>query len=119
MTFIDTSATSFGVEIPQISARYDAVGQPVEVTFKIFPGQVFAGRVEAVLQAVASRQVQPAASRSRPRTFNRRHSLFASSSTSPNFGSAGRGSICQIRHFLHAIDTHCRTCISKAFYFVF
>src|SRR3954470_8809173 len=58
MAFIDTSETIFGVEIPQISARYVAVGQPVEVTFKIFPGQVYAGRVEAVLQAIASGQVQ-------------------------------------------------------------
>src|SRR4051812_13800707 len=58
MAFIDTSETIFGVEIPQTSARYVAVDQPVEVTFKIFPGQVYAGRVEAVLQAIASGQGQ-------------------------------------------------------------
>jgi RND family efflux transporter MFP subunit len=58
MAFIDTSETLFGVEIPQIYARYVAVGQPVEVTFKPLPGTVFGGRVETVLQAIASGQVQ-------------------------------------------------------------
>jgi multidrug resistance efflux pump len=58
MAFIDTSETIFGVEIPQIYARYVAVGQPIEVTFKTFPGEVFTGRVETVLQAIASGQTQ-------------------------------------------------------------
>jgi RND family efflux transporter MFP subunit len=59
MAFIDTSETILGVEIPQISARYVQVGQPVEITFKIFPGEVFTGHVEAVLQAIATGQTQP------------------------------------------------------------
>ena len=59
MAFIDTTDTIFGMEIPQVYARYVAVGQPVEVTFKYFPGAVYSGRIEAVLQAVASGQVQP------------------------------------------------------------
>jgi RND family efflux transporter MFP subunit len=59
MAFIDTSETIFGVEIPQISARYIEVGQPVEITFKAFPGQIFAGKVETVLQAIATGQSQP------------------------------------------------------------
>jgi RND family efflux transporter MFP subunit len=58
MAFIDTSATIFGVEIEQINARYIAVGQPVEVTFKTLPGEVYTGQVEAVLQAIASGQTQ-------------------------------------------------------------
>jgi multidrug resistance efflux pump len=58
MAFMDTSATIFGVEIPQINARYVAVGQPVEVTFKMFPGKVYTGRVEGILQAIASGQTQ-------------------------------------------------------------
>jgi len=58
MAFIDTSETIFGVEIPQINARYIAIGQPVEVTFKILPGEVYTGRVETVLQAIASGQTQ-------------------------------------------------------------
>jgi len=59
MAFIDTSETIFGIEIPQIYARYIEVGQPVEVTFKLLPGQIFPGRVEAVLQAIATGQAQP------------------------------------------------------------
>jgi multidrug resistance efflux pump len=58
MAFIDTSETLVGVEIAQIYARYVAVGQPVEVTFKAFPGQVYTGRVETVLQAIATGQPQ-------------------------------------------------------------
>jgi Barrel-sandwich domain of CusB or HlyD membrane-fusion len=58
MAFIDTSETIFGVEIPQVYARYVAVGQPVEITFKTFPGEVYTGRVEAVLQAIATGQTQ-------------------------------------------------------------
>lgn len=58
MAFIDTADTIVGVEIAQIDARYVAIGQPAEVTFKILPGEVFAGKVEAVLQAIASGQVR-------------------------------------------------------------
>jgi RND family efflux transporter MFP subunit len=58
MAFIDTSETILGTGIPQIYARYVEPAQPVEVTFKIFPGEVFTGKVEAVLQAIASGQTQ-------------------------------------------------------------
>jgi RND family efflux transporter MFP subunit len=59
MAFIDTSDTIFGAEIPQIYARYIEPGQPVELTFKVFPGVIYAGRVQAMLQAIASGQAQP------------------------------------------------------------
>jgi multidrug resistance efflux pump len=59
MAFIDTSETFLAMEIPQIYARYVAVGQPVEITFKFLPGQIHHGRVEAVLQAIATGQTQP------------------------------------------------------------
>ena len=58
MAFIDTSDTLIGVEIAQDDARYIAPGQDVEVTFKFLPGQVFTGKVETVLQAIASGQAQ-------------------------------------------------------------
>lgn len=58
MAFIDTSATFVAVEIDQIDARYVAPGQEVEIAFKFAPGQVFTGRVESVLQAVATGQAQ-------------------------------------------------------------
>jgi RND family efflux transporter MFP subunit len=58
MAFIDTSNTIIGVEINQIDARYVAPGQEVEVTFKFAPGQIYTGRVESVLQAIATGQTQ-------------------------------------------------------------
>jgi RND family efflux transporter MFP subunit len=58
MAFIDTSETNIGVEIPQIDARYIEPGQAVELTFKFAPGVIYPGKVESVLQAVASGQLQ-------------------------------------------------------------
>jgi multidrug resistance efflux pump len=58
MAFIDTSQTIVGIEVPQIYARYVAPGQDVEVTFKFIPGTIYAGKVETVLQAVATGQLQ-------------------------------------------------------------
>ncbi|WP_112943843.1 MULTISPECIES: HlyD family secretion protein [unclassified Rhizobium] len=58
MAFIDTSDTIIGIEIAQINARYITPGQPVEITFKYAPGKVYPGKVESVLQAVASGQTQ-------------------------------------------------------------
>jgi RND family efflux transporter MFP subunit len=58
MAFIDTSDTIIGVEINQIDARYVAPGQEVEVTFKFVPGHVYTGKVESILQAIASGQTQ-------------------------------------------------------------
>ena len=58
MAFIDTSNTIIGVEINQIDARYIAPGQDVEATFKFAPGQIYSGKVESVLQAIATGQTQ-------------------------------------------------------------
>jgi multidrug resistance efflux pump len=58
MAFIDTAHTLVGVEIQQIDARYITPGQDVEVTFKFLPGQIYTGKVDAVLQAIATGQVQ-------------------------------------------------------------
>jgi multidrug resistance efflux pump len=58
MAFIDTSNTIIGTEIDQIDARYIAPGQEAEVTFKFRPGRVYSGKVESVLQAIATGQTQ-------------------------------------------------------------
>jgi multidrug resistance efflux pump len=58
MAFIDTSDTLIGVEVEQINARYVEPGQPAEVTFKFMPGKIYPGKVESVLQAIATGQVQ-------------------------------------------------------------
>lgn len=59
MAFIDAAETIAGVEIPQIDARYLAPGQPVEMTFKFFPGKVYSGKVQSILQAVSTGQIAP------------------------------------------------------------
>jgi RND family efflux transporter MFP subunit len=58
MAFIDTSSTIFAVAVPQINTRFIEPGQPIEVTFKALPGKVYTGRVETILQAIASGQTQ-------------------------------------------------------------
>jgi RND family efflux transporter MFP subunit len=58
MAFIDTTATHVVVEIDQIDARYVAAGQDVEIAFKFEPGSIATGKVESVLQAVATGQAQ-------------------------------------------------------------
>jgi RND family efflux transporter MFP subunit len=58
MAFIDTSQTIVGVEIAQINARYIEPGQPAEVTFKFMPGTIYTGKVESVLQALATGQTR-------------------------------------------------------------
>jgi RND family efflux transporter MFP subunit len=58
MAFIDTSETTLGIEIQQIDARYVQPGQDAEFTFKFIPGHVYTGKVVAVLQAIATGQVQ-------------------------------------------------------------
>ena len=69
MAFIDTSTTIIGVEINQIDARYIAPGQEVEITFKFRPGQVYPGKVESVLQAIASGQAQTSGTAIAPRAI--------------------------------------------------
>lgn len=69
MAFIDTSDTIIGVEIAQIDARYLAAGQPVELTFKMTPGTVQTGKVESILQAIATGQVQTSGLAASPRAI--------------------------------------------------
>jgi RND family efflux transporter MFP subunit len=69
MAFIDTSSTIIGVQISQINARYIAPGQDVEVTFKFMPGHVYPGKVESVLQAIATGQTQTSGTAVAPRAI--------------------------------------------------
>jgi multidrug resistance efflux pump len=67
MAFIDTSDTIIGVEIAQNDARYIRPGQAVEVTFKFIPGHVYSGKVESVLQAIATGQLQTSGTAATPK----------------------------------------------------
>lgn len=70
MAFIDTSETIVGVELSQTTARYLRVGQPVEMTFKVRPGRIYTGKVETVLQAIATGQVQTSGSAVMPKEID-------------------------------------------------
>ncbi|MET0674358.1 MAG: biotin/lipoyl-binding protein [Bradyrhizobium sp.] len=69
MAFIDTSSTIIGVTVNQNDARYVAPGQEVEATFKFAPGRIHGGRVESVLQAIATGQVQTSGTAVMPRAI--------------------------------------------------
>ena len=57
MPFFDTSETVVGAQIHQIYARFVEPGQPADLTFKQFPGEVFKATVEMVLPAISQGQV--------------------------------------------------------------
>lgn len=69
MAFIDTSDTLIGLEIQQINARYVRAGQPVELTFKLKPGTIYTGKVETILQAISTGQVQTSGSAVAPKAI--------------------------------------------------
>jgi RND family efflux transporter MFP subunit len=69
MAFIDTSDTRVVVNINQIDARYIAPGQNVEITFKFVPGHVYTGKVESILQAIASGQAEASGTAVAPRSI--------------------------------------------------
>jgi RND family efflux transporter MFP subunit len=56
ITFIDTERLLVAAQINQIHLRYVEVGQPVEIAFKVRPGRIFHGKVDAVLEATAGSQ---------------------------------------------------------------
>jgi multidrug resistance efflux pump len=58
MTFIDTSDTIVGVVSHQISARFIAPGQKVELSSNSRQAKIYTGRVEAILQPIAPGQIQ-------------------------------------------------------------
>src|ERR1700742_405247 len=69
MAFIDTSDTLIGVELAQNDARYIAPGQAVEVTFKFMPGHIYSGKVESVLQAIVTGQLQASGTAATPKAI--------------------------------------------------
>lgn len=59
MTFVPAGATKIGIGIPQYALRHVESGQKVEVTFKLFPGQIFDATVVEVAPLNAQGQQQP------------------------------------------------------------
>lgn len=59
MAFVDTSEHTIACSVHQIWLRHVEPGQEAEVTFKVFPGQVFEAKVEWVISDLATGQVTP------------------------------------------------------------
>ena len=58
MAFIDTSDTIIGAEIAQINARYIAARPGGRGHLQVQAGQIYSGKVESILQAIATGQAQ-------------------------------------------------------------
>jgi multidrug resistance efflux pump len=58
-TFMDMSETVVGAVFPMNVLKNVEPGNPVEIAFKSLPGQVVAGKVDAVLQYTGEGQLTP------------------------------------------------------------
>ncbi len=58
MTFVCSEQTIVGVGIPQYAMRYVKVGQPAELTLKLYPGKIFTAEVERVMDITPGGQLQ-------------------------------------------------------------
>ena len=56
MTFIETSRNLVGAQINQIYIRHVKIGQPVEIAFKARPGEIYNGKVEAIIRVTSEGQ---------------------------------------------------------------
>jgi len=69
MAFIDTSELLLGAQILQSYARFIEPGQQAEVTFKAYPGKIYAATVLYVLPATAQGQVQVTGMAAQPQSM--------------------------------------------------
>ncbi len=59
MTIVEDDDSMFVAQIPQSYLRYVEEGLGAELTLKMFPGKVFSGQVDYVINASAQGQVTP------------------------------------------------------------
>tara|TARA_R110002049_G_scaffold4601_1_gene31653 strand:+ start:36253 stop:37641 length:1389 start_codon:yes stop_codon:yes gene_type:complete len=59
MTFVDAKQTRLVVGVSQYAMRHVEPGQPVEVTLKLYPGQIFTGEVEKIAWLTPLGQMAP------------------------------------------------------------
>ena len=57
MAFVENDRTRLGVGIRQFQLRHVKPGQPAEIAFKLFPGQVFSAQVDSVIPMNSMGQV--------------------------------------------------------------
>jgi multidrug resistance efflux pump len=105
MAFISTTETVVGVQIQQIYTRYIEPGQEVEVTFKFFPGQVFAGKVVSVLAATSTGQVLTSGTAVAPTQVTAAPFVVRSNWTTPSSRPASRPAPQEMRRFTPRISS--------------
>ena len=71
MAFIEQDRSRLGVRLRQFQLRHVKPGQPAEIAFKLYPGQTFSARVEAVIPMNAMGQIQASGELSEVVTGNR------------------------------------------------
>lgn len=59
MAFVDHDRTEVAVAIEQYALRYVQPGHQAEVTFKMFPGQIFSGTVQRIAYSTSTGQMSP------------------------------------------------------------
>jgi RND family efflux transporter MFP subunit len=59
MPFLESTRKAIALQIPQNGYRHIRAGQPAEVVFELYPGQVFPGKVKLLVPANASGQLTP------------------------------------------------------------
>ena len=58
MAFVERGRTRLAVGLRQFQLRHVKPGQPAEIAFKLYPGQIFSARVESVIPMNSMGQVQ-------------------------------------------------------------
>lgn len=58
MAFVERDRTRLAVGLRQFQLRHVKPGQPAEIAFKLYPGQIFSARVESVIPMNSMGQVQ-------------------------------------------------------------
>jgi len=59
MSFVNEESTRIAVGVEQFALRHVKKGQPVEVTFKLYPGRIYYGKVEEVASVNVEGQLAP------------------------------------------------------------
>ena len=93
------------VQAQQIYTRYIEPGQEVEVTFKFFPGQVFAGKDVSVLAATSTGQVLTSGTAVAPTQVTAAPFVVRSNWTTPSSRPASRPAPQEMRRFTPRISS--------------
>lgn len=69
MAFVERDARVVALQMPQAYLRHIKPEQSIELTFKIFPGEIFSGKVESVVMASSQGQVSMSGNMTAPKAL--------------------------------------------------